>query len=111
MRLFVVLLAVLSAATATWGKDTTHCSVGQLASVGDTKFQIKRKCGEPFEIEYVATKTIIEKRHYYRGKSRTVETQVEIVKWYYCGPSNKVDVFTFTGSQCTHIETLRDDCY
>ena len=110
MRIVAVFLILLSTVTVSWGKETTHCGVGRLASVGDTKLQIKRKCGEPFEIEHVATRTITNRRYYQRGDSRTVETQVEIVKWYICGPSNKVDVFTFTGNQCTHIETLRDDC-
>ena len=111
MRLVAILFILFTTVPVTWGKETTHCGVGKLASVGDTKVQVKQKCGEPFEIEHVATKTITNKRHYYRGVTRTVETQVEIVKWYICGPSNKVDVFTFTGNRCTRIETLRDDCY
>ena len=90
------LLAVLFWNVSALGQTTYRCN-SQLVSVGDRKFEVKNKCGEPMSQEFVGERTYLQ-----GGKERTDY----IEEWIYDLRYGFYDILTFEGGRLVRIEAV-----
>ena len=85
-----------------WGINafalTTYRCNSQLVSVGDRKFEVEKKCGEPFSREFVGERTYLQ-----GGKERTDY----IEEWVYDLRYGFYDILTFEGGRLVRIEAVQ----
>jgi len=99
-----LLLAFSSVAPGMAGveDDSLRCG-SDLIDLGETMYEIRTSCGEPYSVQGVG-----EKRHYSRYKSnkhRSVESIVYLTEWIY-ERDDGIYVLTFEGSRLVEKEFI-----
>jgi len=100
MRKWVLILAftlVTGWGASVWAQTVYRCN-SQLVSVGDRKFTVAHKCGEPISRELVGERTCME-----RGQERTDY----IEEWIFDLRYGFFDILTFEGGKLIKIEAVR----
>ena len=83
--------------TSAWAQTVYRCN-SQLVSVGDRKFTVANKCGEPISRELIGERTYTE-----RGQERTDY----IEEWIFDLRYGFFDILTFEGGKLIKIEAVR----
>ena len=83
--------------------DTLRCG-SDLINLGETMFEVRRSCGEPYSIRDVG-----EKRQFrdYKKKRRGVEFVLYLTEWIY-ERNDGIYVLTFEGSRLVRKEFIFD---
>jgi Protein of unknown function (DUF2845) len=96
----ILILAVIVAGI--WGAaasaQTVYRCNSQLVSVGDRKFTVGKKCGEPVSREFIGERTTMDK-----GQERTDD----IEEWVFDLRYGFFDILTFEGGKLVKIEAVR----
>lgn len=94
MKKTTLLLAALILLTGSASAATIRCK-GQMLKPGKTKYDLRKYCGEPDEINVIGVS---------KAKSRYAESEAVREEWYY----NRLDrgkdvVFIITGTRITDV--------
>lgn len=94
MKKTALLLAALCLIASSASAATIRCK-GQMIKPGKTKYDLRKYCGEPDEINIIGTS---------KAKSRYAESEAVREEWYY----NRLDrgkdvVFIVTGTRITDV--------
>lgn len=102
--LFLVLFLIFSAGNSAFARDDTLRCGSDLINLGETMFEVRRSCGEPYSIRDVG-----EKRQFsgvYK-KKRSVEFVLYLTEWIY-ERNDGIYVLTFEGSRLVRKEFIFD---
>lgn len=97
----LVSFSIVAPSMAGVEDDSLRCG-SDLIDLGETMYEVRKSCGEPYSIQDVG-----EKRHYsrYKSKRRSVESIVYLTEWIY-ERDDGIYVLTFEGSRLVEKEFI-----
>ena len=101
---FLAVLIILSAGDEVFARDDTLRCGNDLINLGETMFEVRKSCGEPYSIRDVG-----EKRQFrvFNKKKRSVEFVLYLTEWIY-ERNDGIYVLTFEGSRLVRKEFIFD---